>query len=229
MTSEPLSQAEYERIYARVPRLRVEVVVVFLDGVLLTRPEAGPWKGLWHIPGGTVRFGERLTDTVSRVAQDELGVEVAIDRFLGYVEYPGYLHGGQGWPVGLAFMVHLTASSAGRFHPKPAAADWFEHLPDDMHEEQKGFLQAQHLRLPLESRHHSELSDPELARLADVLRPLGTIHPFSASEALSAALGAGVVNTTADIGTAIDDLEDAGVLRQVQRNPPRWEAIDRSA
>ena len=77
------------------------------------------------------------------------------------------------------------------------------------------------------SHHHSELSDPELARLADVLRALGRVHPFSASEGLSAVLGAGVVNTTAHIGTAIDDLEDAGVLRQVQRNPPRWEAMDR--
>ncbi len=227
VTSGPLPQAEYERIYAKVPRLRVEVIVVSTDGVLLSRPEAGPWKGLWHIPGGTVRFGERLTDAVLRVARDELAVEVAIDRFLGYVEYPGYLYAGQGWPVGLDFMVHLTASSAEGFRPKPDTAEWFEHLPDGMHQEQKGFLQAQHLRVPVVSRHHSELSDPELARLADVLRALGTIHPFSASEALSAALGAGVVNTTADIGTAIDDLEDAGVLRQVQRNPPRWEAIDR--
>jgi ADP-ribose pyrophosphatase YjhB (NUDIX family) len=205
----------------------VEVIVVSTDGVLLSRPEAGPWRGLWHIPGGTVRFGERLTDAVLRVARDELGVEVTIDRFLGYVEYPGYLYGGQGWPVGLAFMVRLTPSSAGWFRPKPDAAEWFEHLPEGMHQEQKGFLQAQHLHVPVRSRHHSELSDPQLARLADVLRALGTIHPFSASEALSAALGAGMVNTTADIGSAIDDLEDAGVLRQVQRNPPRWEASDR--
>jgi hypothetical protein len=66
-----------------------------------------------------------------------------------------------------------------------------------------------------------------LAKARHFLRALGTIHPFSASEALSAALVAGVVNTMADIGTAICDLEDAGVLRQVQRNPPRWEASDR--
>jgi ADP-ribose pyrophosphatase YjhB (NUDIX family) len=226
VASEPLPQAEYEQIYARVPRLRVEVVVVSANGVLLTRPEEGPWKGRWHIPGGTVRFGERLTDAVLRVARDELRVEVGIDRFLGYVEYPGYLHGGRGWPVGLAFMVQVTPGSAEELRPITDAVGWFEHLPDDMHEEQRGFLQAQHLHVPVRSRHHSELSDPQLAHLADVLRALGAIQPFSASEALSAALGAGVVNTTADIGTAIDDLEDAGVLRQVQRHPPRWEAID---
>jgi ADP-ribose pyrophosphatase YjhB (NUDIX family) len=227
MTSEPLALAEYERVYAKVPRLRVEVVVVSTHGVLLSRREEGPWKGLWHIPGGTVRFGERLTDAVWRIARDEMGVDIVINRFLGYLEYPGDLYPGQGWPVGLDFMVELTPSCAETFRPDPDAIDWFEHLPDNI-EEQKAFLQAQaqHLHGPVTSRHHSELSNPELARLADVLRPLGAIRPFSASESLSAALGAGVVNTIADIGAAIDDLEDAGVLRQVQRNPPRWEAVD---
>lgn len=76
------------------------------------------------------------------------------------------------------------------------------------------------------SLHHSELSDPQLARLSEVLRQLGASKAFSGSEALSAALAAGVVNDSADIDTAIADLEDAGVLREVQRNPPRWKAVD---
>jgi ADP-ribose pyrophosphatase YjhB (NUDIX family) len=229
VTPEPLPTADFEAIYAKVPRLRVEVVVVSADGVLLTRRDAEPGRdpGGWRIPSGTVRFGERLADAVMRVPKEELGIDVEIDGFLGYIEHPGSLQRGLGWPIGLAFKVHVAASSANQV---PSASDqvgWFERLPDDMQDEQKGFLQAQHLHVPVNSRHHSELSDPQLARLADVLRGLGTTHPFSASEALSAALGAGVVNTTADIGTAIDDLEDAGVLRQIQRNPPRWEAVDR--
>ncbi|MDQ2754402.1 MAG: hypothetical protein M3R71_02510 [Actinomycetota bacterium] len=79
------------------------------------------------------------------------------------------------------------------------------------------------------SPRHSELSDPQLLRLLEVLRPLGATQPFSASEALEAALGAGIVNNSADIGTAIDDLEDAGMLRQVQRRPPRWEPVAASS
>jgi ADP-ribose pyrophosphatase YjhB (NUDIX family) len=225
---EPLSDAEYQAIYAKVPRLRVEVVVVSSDGVLLTRRQArpGPDAGGWQLPTGTVRFGERLADAVTRVPREELGIDVEIDGFLGYIEYPSSLQGGLGWPVGVAFRVHVAPSSAHKLERASDQVEWFEHLPDDMQDEQKGFLQAQHLHVPVKSRHHSELSDPELARLADVLRALGTTHPFSASEALSAALGAGVVNSTADIGSAIDDLEDAGVLRQIQRNPPRWEAVE---
>lgn len=78
-------------------------------------------------------------------------------------------------------------------------------------------------------RHHSELPDPQLAKLAGVLRKLGETKPFSAAEALSAVLAAGVVNTSGDIGSAIDDLEDAGVLQQVQKSPPRWAAVGSAA
>src|SRR5579872_4825496 len=66
---DPLPQEEYNAIYARVPRLTVEVVVTSADGVLLTRRESGPCRGLWHLPGGTVRLSEPLTEAVGRVAK----------------------------------------------------------------------------------------------------------------------------------------------------------------
>jgi 8-oxo-dGTP diphosphatase len=145
MPPSPLPQAEYEEIYAKVPRLTVEVVVVSPDGVLLTRRQTGPCAGLWHIPGGTVRFGETLTVAVRRVAEHELGVEVTIDDLLGYIEYPSHLARGLDWPVGIAFRVQLTPSSADRFRPTPDAVAWFTTLPGAMHDEQNAFLSAHDL------------------------------------------------------------------------------------
>ena len=226
MAREPLPQAEYEQIYAKVPRLKVELVIVSPQGVLLMRNEAGTGHEAWHLPGGTVRFGELLTDAVARVGKEELGVDVTIDRLLGYIEYPSHVESELDWPVGVAFILRLTPAAARRFQPQPDAIWWFVELPEDMAGEQKRFLQDHHLSVPVLSRHHSELSDPQLSRLAQVLRELGTGKTFTAAEALRAALDAGVVNTMADIGSAIDDLEDAGVLRQVQKSPPRWEAAD---
>jgi ADP-ribose pyrophosphatase YjhB (NUDIX family) len=135
-----LPQAEYEEIFAKVPRLTVEVVIVSADGVLLARRASEPCRGLWHIPGGTVRFGEPLTDAARRVAEQELGAEVEIDAHLGYIEYPSHLERGLDWPVGLAFSVHLAPASADRFRTVPDAVDWFTTLPEDMHDEQKSFL-----------------------------------------------------------------------------------------
>ena len=141
----PLPRSEYEAIYAKIPRLTVEVVIVSSDGVLLTRRQTGPCTGLWHIPGGTVRFGEALTEAVRRVAKQELGVEVTIDDLLGYIEYPSHLARGLDWPVGIAFRVQLTPSSADQFRPTPHAAAWFATLPEEMHDEQMVFLSAHDL------------------------------------------------------------------------------------
>lgn len=130
----------YEQIYAKVPRLTVEVVIVSTEGVLLARRRSGPCRDLWHLPGGTVRFGEHLTDAVARIAREELDLEVTIDELLGYIEYPSHLRRGLDWPVGVAFAVHLTPSSAATFSGVLNGVEWFDHVPDEMHEEQKQFL-----------------------------------------------------------------------------------------
>lgn len=144
---EPLPQAEYERIYSRVPRLTVEVVVTggAGEGVLLALRSSGPCRGLWHLPGGTVRYGEPLVEAVHRVARTELGVEVGIDRVLGYVEYPSHLERGIDWPVGIAFATHLATAAPGRFGPDDASVRWFAHLPVSMHDEQRAFLEERDL------------------------------------------------------------------------------------
>ena len=138
----PLPQAEYEAVFAKVPRLTVEVVITSARGVLLTQRDTGPCQGLWHIPGGTVRFGEPLTDAVRRVARQELDLEVTADRLLGYIEYPSHLARGLDWPVGMAFKAGPPPSSGDSGWALPDAAGWFAHLPDEMHDEQRRFLRA---------------------------------------------------------------------------------------
>jgi ADP-ribose pyrophosphatase YjhB (NUDIX family) len=141
----PLSQTEFEDIYSKVPRLTVEVVVASERGVLLSLRTSGPCRGLWHIPGGTVYYGEPLTEAVRRVAKDELCLDVRAERLLGYLEYPSHLAQGIDWPVGIAFGVELTQSSAQRLRTHPETLDWFTRLPEAMHYEQRNFLSAQNL------------------------------------------------------------------------------------
>lgn len=143
MAPDPLPQAEYERIYSRVPRLTVEVVVTGAadEGVLLALRASGPCRGLWHLPGGTVRYGEPLVDAVHRVAGTELGVGVDVDRLLGYIEYPSHLERGIDWPVGIAFATRLATAVPGRFGPDDGSVRWFAHPPEAMHDEQRAFLE----------------------------------------------------------------------------------------
>src|SRR6478736_6763167 len=82
-------------------------------GVLLMLRDIPPNVGAWHIPGGTVLFGERLTDAVGRVARDELGIEVTVGDLLGYIEYPSHYENGLDSPVGLAFRTMPAAGVPG--------------------------------------------------------------------------------------------------------------------
>ena len=133
----PLSETEFGDIYTKVPRLTVEVVVQSAQGVLLTPRESGPCSGLWHIPGGTVRFGEPLVAAVKRVAATELGLEVSVGPFLGYIEYPSHYLNGLDSPVGLAFLCHVDEDQPTSVADQHS---WFSALPDRMHSEQRDFL-----------------------------------------------------------------------------------------
>ena len=138
----PLPQAEYESIFRRVPRLTVEVVISAPErGVLLTLREIEPCIGLWHLPGGTVRFGEPVTDAVARVADGELGLSVRAGELLGYIEYPSHYEHGLDSPVGLAF-----AAEPRDGLPEPAAlrgqCRWFTRVPAEIHDEQAAFLRG---------------------------------------------------------------------------------------
>jgi ADP-ribose pyrophosphatase YjhB (NUDIX family) len=133
---QPLTEEEFDWIFRRVPRLTVEVVIGSPEqGVLLSLREIEPCRGMWHLPGGTVRFGEPLVEAVKRVADDELGVVVSVGSLLGAIEYPSHYDNGLDSPVGLAFAAEIT--SAGTMSD---GCRYFTALPDEMHDEQRRFL-----------------------------------------------------------------------------------------
>ena len=134
----PLPKDEFDSIFSRVPRITVEVVISSPQrGVLLSLRDIEPCKGMWHLPGGTVRFGEPLVDAVARVASDELGLAVDVGEMLGYIEYPSHYEHGLDCPVGVAFAAQISDAT-----PPPAGCEWFKALPHNMHDEQKDFLAA---------------------------------------------------------------------------------------
>ena len=141
----PLPQQEFDWIFSRVPRLTVEVVIASPDrGVLLALREFGPCAGLWHLPGGTVRFGEPVTEAVKRVALDELGLTVSVGELLGYIEYPSHYDNGLDSPVGLAFRARPAIAEMPDERDLRSECAWFATLPENMHDEQRDFL-ARHL------------------------------------------------------------------------------------
>jgi ADP-ribose pyrophosphatase YjhB (NUDIX family) len=138
----PLTLEEFHQIYGKVPRLCVEVVLRSDKGVLLSLRDIEPFKGIWHLPGGTVFFGEKLRDAVRRVAKRELGVNVVGEpELLGYIEYPGHYKNRLDSPVGIAFL----ANYEGEIKSNEEAAElrWFTELPNNLHPDQVDFIERQ--------------------------------------------------------------------------------------
>lgn len=88
MTDErPISPDEWRIIVSNVPLVSVDLVVRHAGGIVLGKRINPPAKGEWFVPGGTVLKNESLTDAVHRVAKEELGTGVRVDRSLGVYEH----------------------------------------------------------------------------------------------------------------------------------------------
>jgi ADP-ribose pyrophosphatase YjhB (NUDIX family) len=136
----PLNEEEYEYIYSKVPRLTVEIIVRDESGaVYMTKRSIEPCIEQWHLPGGTVQFGEALIDAVRRVAMRELSIYVRDASNRGYIEYPSHYSKGLDSPVGLVFEV---TDYSGDLAANSEASDsgWFTKPPPKMHADQDRFL-----------------------------------------------------------------------------------------
>ena len=68
---------------AHLPQVCVEVVVAHDGGVVLAHRTNDPAGGEWFWPGGRLYKGERLDDAAQRIAREELGLSVTVERRLG--------------------------------------------------------------------------------------------------------------------------------------------------
>lgn len=90
-------------------------IVLFRDGkFLLTKrrvehDDDPKWDGYWQIPTGTVNFGEDIREAVIREAQEELGIDVELERTLAVTQKVNHDEGWHG--VFMAFLCKQTDES----------------------------------------------------------------------------------------------------------------------
>lgn len=76
-----------------VPHVTVTAAIIHRDGHILIarRPSSGLLGGMWEFPGGKVETGEALPDALRREIQEELGVNVRVEKPFG-VYFHAYTH-----------------------------------------------------------------------------------------------------------------------------------------
>jgi len=118
----------------------VDLVIKSNNGILLTFRKKNGYENQWHIPGGTVFYREKLIDAAKRVAKEELGVNVTIQKFIGYIEYfSEEAERGFGYTVTLVFLCKLNDLKFV-LDNQTSKVGFFKIIPKNTIKEQKKFL-----------------------------------------------------------------------------------------
>ena len=84
-----LSKNDYDLVFSKAPRLCVDLLIVPAPGnrVLLGRRNHAPFKGMWALPGGRVRFSESLEEAAARICDAELGLNITKLSQVAVIEF----------------------------------------------------------------------------------------------------------------------------------------------
>jgi 8-oxo-dGTP diphosphatase len=98
-------------------------------------PDSRNERGLWEFPGGSVEFGERLTDALKREIREEFGVEIEVGELLDVVDHI-LPNEGQHW-VSPTFICRIVSGQPQILEPRKCSAiGWFNsnEFPPDLTE-----------------------------------------------------------------------------------------------
>jgi ADP-ribose pyrophosphatase YjhB (NUDIX family) len=137
---QPFTFEEFKNIYSKVPRLCVDLVIRTDKGTLLTLRTKNGYENQWHLPGETVYYREKVEDAVKRVAEEELGIEISIEKFHGFLEYfSEEKERGFGYTITLVFICKPKTSHFD-LDDQVEKMDFFKTPPENTIEEQKELL-----------------------------------------------------------------------------------------
>jgi len=68
--------------------LATDVIIRYKGGVVLVRRKNRPFRGKWALPGGFVRYGEKVELAAMREAREETGLRVKLRDLLGVYSDP---------------------------------------------------------------------------------------------------------------------------------------------
>jgi len=132
-----LSRRQYCKIYSLVPRMTIDLIIFYKGGLVLSKRDIPPCKGMWHLPGATMLLGETLFEAAKRIAKEEVNIAVNPLGIAGIKEYSRKTAFGQ-----VVAIVFIAKGIRGQLHGNEYAreVDVFTKLPRRMIKEQRDML-----------------------------------------------------------------------------------------
>lgn len=132
-----LSRQQYYKIYSLVPRMTIDLIIFYKGGLVLSKRDIPPCKGMWHLLGGTVLLGEALSEAAKRIAKEEANLTINPLGIAGIKEYSRKTAFGQ--TVAIVFIAKgIRGQLRGNKYGKEVRI--FTQLPKKMIKEQKDML-----------------------------------------------------------------------------------------
>lgn len=142
MSIQKLPYKEFMEIYSKVPRLTVDLFINTEKGILLSKRDIPPALGMWHLPGGTVYYEESLENAAKRIAKEEIGIEVEIEKLIGVIEYS--TKHAVVRSIGLVYSAKITGGTiAGSYQAKEIL--FYKTVPENTLPEQAKFIKENSL------------------------------------------------------------------------------------
>ncbi|MCK9344989.1 MAG: NUDIX domain-containing protein [Candidatus Pacebacteria bacterium] len=133
----------YQKIHAVLPIVCVDVVVVRDNSFLLAKRNNKPAQGQWFFPGGRIFKGEGLEDAAKRKAQEELGIEISIEKILGVDEtmFPDGPFDDSTHTINVVFLANSKDDGdTVALDTQNEEYQWYTHIDDTWHPYVKKFL-----------------------------------------------------------------------------------------
>jgi len=137
--SEGLPEDIFLFVSTITPMINVDLLIKNSENhTLLTWRGNGCYAAGWHVPGGIVRYKERINDRIRAVAASELGVQISFNKeplAISEIIHPSRKI--RGHFMSLLYECTLTSpiNQGMRYHtgvPKPGEWAWHSKCPDNL-------------------------------------------------------------------------------------------------
>lgn len=74
-------------------KIEVVAAIIYKNGAYFaTQRGYGEFEGMWEFPGGKIELGETAESALKREIQEELGIDITVDKFLctTHYDYPSF-------------------------------------------------------------------------------------------------------------------------------------------